>query len=122
VKLPPDYLRLITDGTRVLRSVGRALRASAIQHPETPELWLAVRDVEGLADRIGFTTDTEWRRGSAHLSITGQDVGVLETLLSRRDPPLMHDKEQIAALARLHGFLRQYCDFEFDVDPAGELD
>jgi hypothetical protein len=115
LKLPADYLAIITDGASALRSVGQALRGAAAQNSATPELWLSIRDVEGLADRIGWLPDEEWRAGAAHLLITGQDVGVLEELVA--NPAAVgyrSDAEATAKLARLHAFLRRYCAGEFE--------
>ena len=115
LQLPSDYLRLVTVGTRALRSLGRALRVGTVEHPDAPELWLPVRDIEGLADRLASLIDDEWRCGGSLLLITGQDVGVLEELLNARDR-LALPREDCDALARLQSFLRQYCDLEFDFE------
>ena len=122
MKLPSDYLKFVTGGTHALRAIGQALRTAAAQDPTTPELWLSIRDVEILADRLASLTDEEWRRGDAILFVTGQDVGVVEELIM--NPAVVAGgvpDDRIAALARLHDFLRQYCDGEFErEDRAGQ--
>ena len=117
MKLPSDYLELVGAGVRVLSSLGTALRDEAEQRPQAPELWLAVRDLEGLAMRLAAMTDGEWRNGVANLLFTGQDFGVLdEVLMARRIGGLRLSDEQAGLLARLRQFLEQYQrhDFEFE--------
>ena len=52
MKLPPDYLDLVNTAAEVLRSHAAHGRHDAARRPDVPELWLAVRDYEGLAERL----------------------------------------------------------------------
>ena len=116
MKLPADYLDLVSTGAAVLRAVGAELRLRAAAQPNAPELWLSVRDYEGLAGRLAASDDWEWRRGFAGLFITGQDFGVLDELLAQNnDSSVLLSEEQASALARLRNFLRQYRDREFEL-------
>lgn len=125
LRLPQEYPEIVAAGARALWAVEARLRAAALQHPEAPELWLAVRDVDGLAMRLDATSEWEWRRGFADASVTGQDLGVLDELLRDAGAPPYLDAtrparaEERASLARLRAFLGSYCggEFEFD-DPA----
>jgi hypothetical protein len=49
MRLPAGYLEIVADSAGVLRTVSARLRAEAECRPEAPELWLSVRDLEGLA-------------------------------------------------------------------------
>jgi hypothetical protein len=124
MKLPDDYLELVSTGAAVLRMLAAQLRERAAAQADAPELWLAIRDYEGLAARLTDTDEWAWRRGFADTLISGQDLGVLDELLARgNDAPILASDEQASALARLRRFLRQYRDREFELDepPAYEL-
>lgn len=116
MKLPSDYLAVVGDGASALLAVGRALRNTVAGEPDREELWLSVRDVEGLAGRIADLPDEDWRTGAAGLWVTGQDVGVVEELVAKPVPAVAVPAELTARLARLHDFLRRYCDGEFESD------
>ena len=76
-----------------------------------------MRDYEGLAGRLEYWDESEWRRGAAAVLLGGQDFGVLDELLARGDEsPIQMSDQQAAALARMRQFLRQYCDHEFEFD------
>lgn len=117
MKPPADYLELVSAGTAVLRALADVLRRQAAVQPNAPELWLAVRDYEGLAGRLADWDESDWRGGFAGILLGGQDFGVLDELLARGDESsiLMSD-QQASALARLRQFLRQYCNREFELD------
>jgi hypothetical protein len=117
MKLPADYFELVGNGVAALRQLAGQLRVRAAEEPNAPELWLSVRDYEGLAGRLADSDEWEWRGGFASILISGQDFGVLDELLARRDgSPILASEEQAAALARLRQFLRRYCDREFELD------
>jgi hypothetical protein len=117
MRLPSDYLKLVGDGSHLLRSLGADLRTEAERRTERPELWLSVRDLAGLAERLASSNDSEWRNGYANILIGGQDFGVLDQLVAGdTDLPLQLTRDQVELLARLRGFLRQYCDREFELD------
>ena len=122
--LPQEYPEIVAAGARALRALEARLRAAAVRHPEAPELWLAVRDVDGLALRLEATGEWEWRTGFAHMSVTGQDLAVLDEVLRDAtgaspylDAPGPAHAEERASLAGLRAFLGSYWDGEFD-DPA----
>lgn len=102
----------------MLRSLAAELRVQATQNANVPELWLSVRDFEGLAGRLMSEQPSEWRQGFAAIWITGQDLGVLDELLEGHGRlPIRVSEDRVAALARLRHFLGHYCAREFDLDP-----
>jgi hypothetical protein len=120
--LPPDYLEIVAAGVETLRSIGRELRAAAERRPDVPELWLDVRNVEGLAGRLGDLVPYEWERCGGP-SLANQDFGVLDELIDfgidRGDVDVLKPSAmQVAALARLRQFLWQYMCDEFTMDDA----
>ena len=120
MQLPSDYLDVVKAGAAALREIGVQLRAVAERSPNTPELWLSVRDYEGLAARLADPDDWEWRHGFADLLLSPQDFGVLDELLSE-DPtgPALLPAARRVAVARLREFLTQYDSREFEFeDPA----
>jgi hypothetical protein len=122
MKLPADYLEIIDEGAAVLRALGAQLRREIAANPNAPELWLSVRDYEGLAGRLADSDESEWHGGWVNLLLSGQDFGVLDELIARSDdPPVLVSSEQAAALSRMRRFLREYCDREFELDqPSAE--
>ena len=116
LKLPADYREIINAGAAVLVAVGARLRAEAATDPNAPELWLSVRDYEGLASRLADSDDEEWRRGWANILISGQDIGVLDELIASDDVRLRVSAEQASALLRLRQFVSQYFNREFKVE------
>ena len=115
--LPDDYLDIINTGAAVLRALGAQLRLKTAADPNAAELWLSIRDYEGLASRLADSDESEWRGGWVNLLISGQDFGVLDELIARgEDSPILVSNEHASALARMRGFLRQYCDHEFELD------
>src|ERR1035437_10819826 len=63
MKLPSDYFEIVANGARVLHALGVQLRARAEKRPEAPELWLAVRDLDGLAGRLADNRSEQRRVG-----------------------------------------------------------
>ena len=117
MQLPADYLDIIDKGAAVLYALGAQLRLEIAADPNAAELWLSVRDYEGLAGRLADSDESEWRGGWVDLLISGQDFGVLDELIARSDgSPVRVSDEQAAALSRMRRFLRQYCDREFELD------
>ena len=113
--LPSNYLEIVAAGVAVLRTVSANVRATATGQPDAPELWLVVRDHEGLAGRLADLDEREWQDGLGVMFITGQDFGVLDALLKngvsvRGSPVLSLTSEQAASLTRLREFLQRYCD------------
>jgi hypothetical protein len=120
MKLPPDHLELVRNGAAVLVALAAQLRVRVAARPDVPELWLSIRDYEGLAGRLADYDAGEWRAGYAGGVIGAQDFGVLDELVARRnDTPVLASEEQASTLARLRHFLRQYCDGAFDFDESG---
>ena|SRR5690349_25068136 len=117
MKLPSDYRELLSTGAALLRALAAELRLRAAAQPHAPELWLSIRDYEGLAGRLADSDDWEWQHGFAATLISGQDLGVLDELLAHKDDsPVQVSEEQASVLARLRRFLRQYSDREFEFD------
>lgn len=115
MKLPADYLDTINTGAAILLALGAQLRMKAAADPDAVELWLSIRDYEGLAGRLTDSDEAEWRGGWVNLLISGQDSGVLDELIARSDDsPVLVSEEQASSLARLRRFLRQYRDLEFE--------
>jgi hypothetical protein len=115
MKLPTDYLQGVERGATVLHAFGARLREAATRQPETPELWLSVRDFEGFAGRLAESTDWEWRQGFAGLTISPQDLAVVDELLALGHAGTVQlSVKERAILIDLRAFLRQYCDREFE--------
>jgi hypothetical protein len=115
MKPPSDYLDIVAEGARILHSLGAQLRARAEARPDTPELWLIVRDLEGLAGRLVDSTAEEWQEGSTVLLISGQDIRVLDDIVAGNRPLTA---QEVRFLARLRDFLQTCCDraYDFRVD------
>ncbi|MFL5613178.1 MAG: hypothetical protein ACJ796_05900 [Gemmatimonadaceae bacterium] len=115
--LPHDYQCIVDDAARLLIYVAEALREVADADHEKPELWLNVRELTGLGQRLCSTEEWEWRRGFGASWIVGQDFGVLDELMSLHAPymtvitPLTED--QMAILERARCFLQSYHDRVF---------
>jgi hypothetical protein len=117
MKLPADFLELVSTGAAELRALAAQLRVRAAAQPNAPELWLSVRDYEGLAGRLADSDEWAWRTGFAGILISGQDFGVLDELLARLDDsPILPSEEQASVLTRLRRFLCQYYEGEFEFD------
>lgn len=117
MKLPADYLEIIKTGAAALRALGAEIRLETAADPDAAELWLSVRDYEGLASRLADSDESEWHGGCVNLLISGQDFGVLDELISRSDNSrVLVSDEQATALARMRRFLRQYRDSDFELD------
>ena len=119
--LPADYLATVAAGVGALRHIGGRVRAEADRRPDSSELWLVVRDLEGLALRIGETDAQGWEQGFIQLFITGQDLGVLDELLDEgvplRDTIIVSPTpDEATSLTRLRAFLEQYCRGAFETD------
>ena len=123
MKLPPEYFEIVAEGAVVLRTIAAKLRAEAARRPRTPELWLAVRDLEGLSGRLGAIERRDWESGSAILLITGQDLGALDDLMAAGVvadgiPVFAVPSNHLASLTRLTDFLRRYLDRDFGAPAA----
>ena len=121
MRLPTGYLDIVGDGAAVLRSLGTALRAEAERRPEAPELWLSVRDLEGLAERLAGTDEWEWEHGFAHLMTNSQDFAVIDELLGAGASAAGHGTRRVTgaqaeSLVRLRRFLERYHDRDFERD------
>ena len=121
MKLPPDYPRIVADGVAALRAVSKDVRLETTRRADAPELWLVVRDLEGLADRVGSLGDREWQGGFGTILLGGQDFGVLDELLTVGVPvrgttvvPLTPD--QSMSVARLRTFLQEYANRRYHSD------
>jgi hypothetical protein len=112
MRLPSNYREIVAAGVAVLRSVSADVRTAATARPHAPELWLVVRDHEGLAGRLADLDEREWRDGFAVMFITGQDIGVLDELLKSggslgASSVLSLTSQQMASLTRLREFLQR---------------
>ncbi len=117
MKLPSEYREVVRLGATTLQLLADRLREVAANKPERPELWLSVRDFQGLAGRLADSTDWEWRHGYADIMISPQDFGVLDELLAHGGDELIpYSREDATALTGLREFLRQYCAREFELD------
>jgi len=118
--LPSVYSEIVGSGVNALRLIGGQLRTEAARRADAPELWLAVRDVEGLAERLSAMAQNDWLIGFINLMVTPQDFAVLDELVETR-PEAPHSAalrivsiEARDSLALLSKFLRRCRDGEFD--------
>lgn len=119
--LPPEYSEIVGAGLNALRLIGGQLRTEAARRADAPELWLAVRDVEGLAERLSAMDQNNfWQIGFINLMVTPQDFAVLDELVETR-PEAPHSAtlrivsiEARDSLALLSKFLRRCRNGEFD--------
>ena len=122
--LPAEYPEIVAAGVATLREAGAAARSGASRDADAPELWLVVRDLEGLADRLAEMDAWQWQNGFCDLFVTGQDLGVLDELLnvgvaSRGRSIVSLTTEQAKTVTRLREFLQHYGDRCDDAgDPA----
>ena len=117
MQLPSNYLELVGAGVVALQDLATQIRVAATNAPQSPELWLSVRDYEGLAGRLADSGESEWRHGSADLLISPQDLAVLENLLVEgRCGPVVVPAARKEDLSRLLQFLRRYGNREFEFD------
>jgi hypothetical protein len=112
--LPSEYPEIVAAGVATLRSVSAEVRA-ATNRSERAELWLTVRDLEGLADRLDDLDAWQWRDGFGDMFITGQDLGVLDELLKvgvplRASSIVSLSSDQATSLTRLREFLQSQGD------------
>lgn len=108
MKLPADYETTVDAGVVALRRVALAVRDNAARHLDAPELWLEVRDYEGLAGRLAEKDPARWERGVADMDYTDHDLAILSNLLSDEGDGRALPFADIVALRRLHDFLRAY--------------
>jgi len=105
---------IVAAGVEVLRIVGSRLRGEAAVRSHDSGIWLAIRDVEGLADRLVDVDQSEWEGGFASFWTNGQDVAVLDELVAGEVTlpseglcsPASPDERE--ALARLRDVLARY--------------
>lgn len=121
LRLPAGYLDIVGDGAQILRTLGTALRAEAERRPAAPELWLSVRDLEGLAERLAGPGEWEWEHGFADMMMNSQDLAVIDELLGAGANAAAYGARRITgaqreSLARLRRFLEQYQDRDFERD------
>lgn len=114
MRLPSNYPEIVAAGVASLRTVSANVRAAATGRPDAPELWLVVRDCEGLAGRLVDLDEREWQEGFGFMFVTGQDLGALDALLEngvllRGTPVVSLTAEQATSLTRLRAFLQRYC-------------
>lgn len=115
MKLPADYPGIVAAGVAALRAVSKDIRLEAARRPDAPELWLIVRDLEGLALRLGSPGDREWQDGFVGMLLAGQDFGALDELLNigvpvRGTTVISLTPDQATSVARLRTFLEEYAD------------
>ena len=111
---PSNFIDIVRAGARLLQSLGAQVRVQAEQKPELPELWLSVRDLEGLGGRLMDLDERDWREGFA-IMVTGQDFGILDELLDgSASLPRSLTRTELDVLRALRGVLQQASDREFD--------
>ena len=110
--LPPDFQQILAAGATTLAAIATRARVLASANPQSPELWLSVRDFEGLAGRLAETDTDEWEEGFAHVVFGGQDLGVLDELLGGHGDsmtsPYGVTATELSALRRARTFLGDY--------------
>ena len=121
--LPTKYAQILAAGVKALEWIETDLRTRALRQPDSPELWLSVRDVHSLWSRIDWDDDWTWRTGAANVLLSGQDIGVLDELIADlgdsayRDDELASERARIAADIRaFRDFLRRYMAAEFEFE------
>jgi hypothetical protein len=121
MRLPADYSEIVAASARALRAVSAEVRTAATRGSDAPELWLTVRDLEGLADRLAAMDEWQWQNGFGDMFVTGQDLGVLDELLKggvdfRGTRIVSLTTEQAVSVTGLREFLRHYGDRCNDAD------
>jgi hypothetical protein len=121
MKLPSEYPEIVAAGVATLRVIAADVRTAAIRRSDAPELWLTVRDLEGLADRLAGLDEWHWRHGFADTFVTGQDLAVLDELLEvgvglPTSTVVSVTPEQAARLTRLREVRQQ------SGEPGGDTD
>jgi hypothetical protein len=124
--LPSEYRAILAEGIGALRCIEAECRERAERSPKAPELWLVVRDLGSLADRLASEDDWGWQTGFAGSLISPRDLGVLDEQAARIAPSPYRDQDSgtaraatVAKLEALRAFLARYDaqDFVFE-DPA----
>ena len=114
---PSNFIDTVHAGARLLQSLSAQLRVQAERTPDVPELWLSVRDLQGLAGRLIDSDEQDWREGFTSFLVTGQDLGVLDELLN--DSAALRLSLTLGGQNVLHAlrqFLQQASDREFNFD------
>lgn len=119
MQLPSDYQEIVSDGARTLGAIATRARLRAEGTPGAPELWLSVRDFEGLAGRVAETDAEYWEQGFAQVLFGGQDLGVVDELLLRDGSvnatrALAVTPTEASSLRRFRTFLSDYMNGVFD--------
>jgi hypothetical protein len=119
MQLPTDYQEIVSDGGRTLGAIATRARMRAEDTPGAPELWLSVRDFQGLAGRVAELDAEYWERGYARVLFSGQDLGVVDELLQGNDivsaaGALEVTVSEASALRRFRAFLSDYMSGVFD--------
>ena len=76
-----SHHQIALNSARALRAVAARIRVHAERDSARAELWLTVRDMEGLAGRLAETDLVDWEEQRVRVMFGGQDVGVLDELL-----------------------------------------
>lgn len=126
--LPPSYKDIVRDGVAALRYTAELLEHRADREREPGETLLALRDVGGLAWRLECTEEWEWEEGFASLSLGGQDLAVLDSLIEEtlKSSPYADDstvddgRRRGQQLAALRDFLARYTMGEFIARGGGD--
>lgn len=111
IPFPTD--EILADGVAALRWAAARIRDRATREPESGPLWLEVRNLDGLADRIQAIDADGWKLGHAGFFVTGQDLGVLTEWLDDHAEEAQFQgggvyAPQTAALRSLLAFLTWY--------------
>jgi hypothetical protein len=129
--LPANCVQVVSAGVLALRRLEARLRADAARPGADPALWLAVRDVGGLADRLAATDASEWRTGRAQLIVTPQDLAVVAEWASAEAAEASPYADAPApealtgrggALGALRAFLQGYLTDAFTFEAAGSIE
>lgn len=119
MQLPTDYQDIVSNGERTLGAMAKRARTLAECTPGLPELWLSVRDFQGLAGRVAELDAECWEEGYARVLFGGQDLGVIDELLPGNGNALATRSLEVtpleaSALRRFRTFLSDYMNGVFD--------
>ncbi len=98
-KLPHNFDRIVQDGIVALRRVEAELSARADVSFDPGPILLELRNVRGLADRLGDTSLEEWEGGWGNW-FNNQDVAVLRELVSSAPSESQNEAEQGVGITR----------------------
>ena len=95
-------------GCEALNAIGSLLRHVAEASPDRPQLWLDVRDLEGIVVRLTAAEQFAWDPQFARGMMTGQDLAILDMLIERQsvgDGAIHPSPTDIAAVEQLRNLV-----------------